>query len=283
MSDSTRRGYLFHEVADIYDQARPQYPEQLFSELAHYMPISPSSRILEIGCGTGIATRSLAAWECPVLAIDPGAEMIAVASERLRHAPQVRFLVTTFEDFFRSEHELFTAVIAATSYHWLDPEIREKAVWDLLLPDGVVAIFRHWGREGGDVEFFQGIQEIYRTYAPALLEEAFRAASGDISAISFGHVVPLSDDAIAAHTDTLQQAELWNEMEYVTYPWEQVYTSEEYVNLLSTYSDHLLLTPEVREQLFSAIRKHIDTCCGGHVRKAYVTALRRARKRLQEH
>ncbi len=276
----TRRGYLFHDVADIYDQARPKYPEQLFTDLVHWIPITASSRILEIGCGTGIATQSLAAWGCPVAALDPGEEMVAVARRRLQHAHHVEFHVSTFEEYCSRAEGQFTAVIAATSYHWLDPDMRERAVWNLLHPSGAIAIFRHWGRVGGDVEFYTGVQEIYRSLAPELLEEAIRAAAGDPSAVSFGHVVPLTDEAIAAHTDRLEHAELWKEMEYVTYPWEQVYTGEEYVNLLSTYSDHLLLAPDVRERLFAAIRTFIDTSRSGHVRKAYATALRRARKRF---
>lgn len=279
-NEQRRRGYLFHDVADVYDQARPQYPAQLFNDLARRTPITPFSHVLEIGCGTGIATKSLAELGCHIVAIDPGAEMIAVASKRLRDTPQVQCIVTSFEEYCITPHRQFNAVIAATSYHWLDPAVREKAVWNLLLPSGIVAIFRHWGRVGGDESFFRGIQEIYQKYAPALLEEALRAAAGDPSAISYGHIVPFADDAIAAHTDVLEQDDLWDEMEYSTYPWDQEYSSAEYINLLSTYSDNLMLAPDVRERLFVAIRSYIDTHHSGHVRKAYVTAMRSARKRL---
>ncbi|HYX84607.1 MAG TPA: methyltransferase domain-containing protein, partial [Gaiellales bacterium] len=49
----------FDSAADIYDRARPEYPEALFDELMRLSGLAAGDRVLEVGCGTGIATRPL--------------------------------------------------------------------------------------------------------------------------------------------------------------------------------------------------------------------------------
>jgi ubiquinone/menaquinone biosynthesis C-methylase UbiE len=46
----------FDQVAPLYDEAHPTYPEELFDDVVSLSGIPPGGRILEIGCGTGQAT-----------------------------------------------------------------------------------------------------------------------------------------------------------------------------------------------------------------------------------
>jgi ubiquinone/menaquinone biosynthesis C-methylase UbiE len=64
------RARTFDEVAELYDQARRGYPEQLFDDLFALAKIPPDkSHILEVGCGTGQATCSLARRGCHVVCV----------------------------------------------------------------------------------------------------------------------------------------------------------------------------------------------------------------------
>jgi SAM-dependent methyltransferase len=65
----------FSSVADAYAQARPEYPDALFDALAAHVPASAS--VWEPGCGSGQATRGLAARFAHVHATDPSAQQIA--------------------------------------------------------------------------------------------------------------------------------------------------------------------------------------------------------------
>src|SRR5688572_33087124 len=65
----------FSTVADAYAQARPQYPNALFDALAAHVPAS--AHAWEPGCGSGQATRGLAARFAHVHATDPSAQQIA--------------------------------------------------------------------------------------------------------------------------------------------------------------------------------------------------------------
>jgi hypothetical protein len=55
---------VFNEVAELYDRIRPGYPDELFAGLVTITGMDERSSVLEVGCGTGQATRSLAALGC---------------------------------------------------------------------------------------------------------------------------------------------------------------------------------------------------------------------------
>jgi len=53
-------GRVFNDVPEFYDRVRPTYPDELFADLAAITGRDRGSSVLEVGCGTGQATRSLA-------------------------------------------------------------------------------------------------------------------------------------------------------------------------------------------------------------------------------
>ncbi|GAB3348658.1 class I SAM-dependent methyltransferase [Lysobacter tyrosinilyticus] len=65
----------FSGVADAYAAARPEYPDELFDLIATHVP--REARVWEPGCGSGQATRGLAARFPHVYATDPSAQQIA--------------------------------------------------------------------------------------------------------------------------------------------------------------------------------------------------------------
>jgi hypothetical protein len=54
-------GRVFNEVPELYDRVRPAYPDELFADLVAITGMDRRSPVLEVGSGTGQATRSLAA------------------------------------------------------------------------------------------------------------------------------------------------------------------------------------------------------------------------------
>ncbi|HEY2332172.1 MAG TPA: hypothetical protein VGH94_09625, partial [Acidimicrobiales bacterium] len=71
-SDRRHLGGVFDEVPDLYDRVRPAYPDALFDDLVAITGLDDRSSLLEVGCGTGQATRSLATLGCSVTAVEPG-------------------------------------------------------------------------------------------------------------------------------------------------------------------------------------------------------------------
>lgn len=64
----------FSSVANAYAAARPEYPDALFDAIAAVVPAS--ARVWEPGCGSGQATRGLAARFAHVHATEPSAEQV---------------------------------------------------------------------------------------------------------------------------------------------------------------------------------------------------------------
>src|SRR5215831_11424622 len=85
MADAARQdlGRVFDEVPDLYDRVRPGYPGELFADLIAITGVDERSSILEVGCGTGQATRSLAALGMSVTAVERGAALAALARRLL--------------------------------------------------------------------------------------------------------------------------------------------------------------------------------------------------------
>lgn len=69
-----RRAGSFGDDAEQYDRARSSYPAELVDDL-----VDPGvHRVLDVGCGTGIAARLIAARGCAVYGVEPDARMAAL-------------------------------------------------------------------------------------------------------------------------------------------------------------------------------------------------------------
>src|SRR6478672_11406913 len=117
MSEREQR-FVFNEVADLYEQARPGYPDAMFDGLVALAGLREGSRVLEVGCGTGKATLGLARRGCRMVCLEPGASLARVARDTLRTFPAVEVVSETFESW-PLERDAFDLVFAAQAFHWL--------------------------------------------------------------------------------------------------------------------------------------------------------------------
>ncbi|WP_394825526.1 class I SAM-dependent methyltransferase [Pendulispora albinea] len=105
----------FSSDVDSYDRLRPDYPPALVDWC---LPRERPCAIVEIGCGSGQATKLFVESAARIVAIDLSAEMIEKAKYNLR-APNVAFIVGAFEDIELPAGP-FDAVLSAQAIHWLD-------------------------------------------------------------------------------------------------------------------------------------------------------------------
>jgi len=106
----------FEEDVDGYDRTRPVAPGAVFDEVVRVAGLGPGSSVLEIGPGTGQATRPLAERGLRVLALEIGAGLAARARDNLAGFPDVTVLTTSFEAWDPGGHA-FDAVVACKSFH----------------------------------------------------------------------------------------------------------------------------------------------------------------------
>lgn len=115
---------LFGEDVAGYQDGRPGYPDALFDRIVERFGLDEHSRVLEIGPGTGQATRRLLELGIGSLtAVEPDARLAQHLSETLEgvgRAP-LELVVSRFE---AAPLPLggFDAAVAASSFHWVDPQ-----------------------------------------------------------------------------------------------------------------------------------------------------------------
>lgn len=253
----------FDMAAELYEQARPGYPRQMFADVALLTGLrTAGARVLEVGAGTGQATRGLLERGWSVVAVEPGPELAAVARRVLAGRGDLDVAVSPFERWDAGDREQFDLVVAATSWHWLDPQIAYRRAHTLLRPGGHLAVVttEHVSPSDGD-DFFQQVERIYD-----------EVGMGD------GQGGPKPPEQIAApDVEAMEASGLFARPVVHRYVWSRVYTAEEYLAVISTYSGHIAASPQQRDTLFTGIRELIAARPSATVRKHYLNILQVAR------
>jgi len=246
VTDRTEQALVFGEVAEQYDRARPSYPDALFDTVVAHGGLAAGDAALEIGAGTGKATRGFLARGLRVHALEPSPGMAAVLRG---HGVEVE--ATTFEAW-PLRTAAFRLVYAAQAWHWVQSNDRYEKAAAALAPGGTLAVFWNQGREwtgplGADND------RAYAEHAPHLTNSTGRWS-------------------LDRHLDELAAVPAFDRVTKRVITWEQQYSTEEWVTLLGTHSDHRILAEEQRLRLHAAVGDVIDRH-GGSVDVVYDTQL----------
>ncbi|MEU2997356.1 class I SAM-dependent methyltransferase [Streptomyces sp. NPDC006995] len=228
----TRRAVSFGAIAEAYERFRPGYPPVLLDRVLAYAG-HPVHTALEIGAGTGKATRLFTQQVAAVTATDPDAVMLA---ELRKHVPGVRTEQAAFEEL-RLE-ETYGLVYAAASLHWTQPECRWSRMARLVQRGGVFASF------GGPL----------RPAHPAVAD-AVRAVRAPFLG---SDEIPSPDGTPPEHAmqwpgTELQQSPFFTDVRQTVVERRYALSAGDYLGHLSTISAYLVLAPAQREELFRRI------------------------------
>ncbi|WP_406136066.1 class I SAM-dependent methyltransferase [Streptomyces sp. NBC_01089] len=244
-----RMAESFGVDAQRYDQARPGYPDELVTRIAAG---SPGLDVLDVGCGTGIAARQFQAAGCAVLGVEPDARMADFARAR-----GLRVEVATFEDW-QPASRTFDAVIAAQSWHWVDPAAGAAKAARVLRPGGRLAIFGH---------AYEPPAEVAEPFAAA-----FRRAAPDSPLTTQPARRPL-DLYLAAYAklaDPIRETGQFKDPEQWRFDWERSYTRDQWLDLLPTTGGLTQLRPGQLAEVLDAVGDAIDSL-GGRFTMNYTT------------
>ncbi|WP_406199873.1 methyltransferase domain-containing protein [Kitasatospora sp. NBC_01560] len=144
----------FGAVAAEYEQGRPGYPDALFDELERLAGRSlKGARVLDVGAGTGIATRLLAARGAEVVAVEPSPGM---GAQFLASSPGIPLVRGTGDElpFHDRSADLVTY---AQAFHWTHPERAIPEAVRVLRPGGAVATW--WNVKDETVPWVRALGE----------------------------------------------------------------------------------------------------------------------------
>jgi SAM-dependent methyltransferase len=264
MTGSQQRalGRVFNEVPELYDRVRPGYPDELIADLAAIAGLDGRSAVLEVGCGTGQATRSLAALGCSVTAVEPGLAMAALARERLAGVDNVDIETATFEEW-DDRGRRFDLLVAASSWHWVDPAIGWPRAREVLRPGGWMALIGHVVvRRPGEPEVYAETADLHERFSPGNP--------------GWGH--PPLEDGVRTSTEGWGLVEdpgpLFGPTIVRWYPTVQWFDGPGFADLLRSTSLYRALDPDVREPLLGAIAERIRTRMGDRAPRRYLGVLR---------
>lgn len=263
MTDRRQLARTFESAAQIYQDARPEYPSELYDELVHLAALQPGDQLLEMGCATGKATLPLARRGFPITCVELGQALAAEARRNVGSFPAVQVFDADFETWQPHQQTNFALVFAATAWRWVDPVVRYRKAWTLLRPGGCLAFWNaeHLFPPDGDT-FFQEIQAVYEEIGEGLPQGAGWPAPGD-----------LPDDQAE-----IESSNLFGNVVVRHFDWETAYTADEYIRLLDTFSSHITMADRQRHHLYGEIRRRLARRPNGRVRRHWGAVLHVAQR-----
>ncbi|MCB1693451.1 MAG: class I SAM-dependent methyltransferase [Pseudomonadales bacterium] len=255
--------HLFGISASGYDAIRPGYPDWLFEALDKTCRLADAV-VLDVGAGSGLATRELLARGASVLAVEPDE----------RFAGQLSRLGGSFPGRLEVKQESFEAaaiapgafdlVICATSMHWLDPGAGIEKLGLCLRAGGWLAA-------------------IWNLFGDSARSDAFHDAT-----VSLLSPLPVSPSAgtgveygmdIDARRQDFQRAGAGDEFMHKKSSWELVLDARGVRNLYGTFSGINKLSDEAREHVLDALEAIAREQFANRVVRNMVTTMYLGRKR----
>jgi SAM-dependent methyltransferase len=167
VSDRATRSRSFDSVAADYERHRPEYPDEALRWAAAQLELEPGARVLDVGAGTGKLTRGLVSLGFDVVAIEPGAPMLA----------QLRATVPEAEAHEAPAESIplpdasADAAFAGQAYHWFDRERALPELHRVLNPGGGLVLIWNWWDERDPLQRELGELIGYAGHRPGPEEE----------------------------------------------------------------------------------------------------------------
>jgi hypothetical protein len=151
-------------------------------------------------------------------------------------------------------------VTSAQAWHWVDPRIGAMKAAAVLSEDGRIGCFWNFGDPPARVR--ELLAPVYQ-----------RLASGLENYVLGNHA-----SRIESTEHEISDSGRFEAVEVLTFPWSKTYRTEEWLEHLSTHSDHRALGRTRLDELLAAIASAIDAV-GGSFEMPYETALVTAKRR----
>jgi SAM-dependent methyltransferase len=211
----------FASAADLYERARPSYPQDAIDWLVEQTGLGPGRTVVDLGAGTGKLTRLLLPSGARVVAVEPIAEMRA-------HIEAVEVLDATAESIPLPDRSV-DVVTVAQAFHWFDHDRALPEIHRVLREDGFLVIV--WNMRDLDDPVQRGVEDLLR---------------------------PLRSDVpgqiLGAWREPLERSPLFGQARVGEFRYEQQFTTDDLCNRVASTSFVAALPPVEREELLVRVR-----------------------------
>lgn len=213
-----------------------------------------------MGCGPAIATPAFGALGCRMVCLEPNPDFYHLAGKACEPYPNVEIENCSFEEWQLSP-QTFDSVLAASSFHWIPPEIGYPKAAAALRPEGSLILL--WNKElQPRYEVYQQLEEVYHTHAPSINRRYEDSETQASILYELGQMVIESGQ--------------FKDMVAGQFEIEVTYSVDQYLMLLNTYSPYLKLEPQQKQHLFAGLRQVLEQS-GDTIQLSYVSAFHIAR------
>ena len=207
--------------------------------------LTPGATVVEIGPGTGQATRPLAERGLRILALEIGPQLAHRARRNLAGFPHVAVRSTSFEAWDPGE-ETFDGVFACNSFHWVDPAVSFVKAAAVLQPHGHLVVLSTPVVVPDDASrFWWDIQDDWAAVGAETVDPATKHPD-------------LVDDLGPA----VRASGLFDEAVVTRHRFDVFRTAEEHVANLSTQTGVKELPPDAQAELLARVRRRLEASGG---------------------
>jgi SAM-dependent methyltransferase len=232
-----RRAGSFGGAASDYERYRPGPPRAAVD----WVVPRHVGRIVDLGAGTGALTRLLIDRADEVVAVEPDDRMRAVLATEV---PAARAIDGRGESMPLADG-FADAVIASSSWHWMDPLPTLHEVGRVLVPGGALAAL--WSGPDPDGAFMN--------QARAMLAQRSGddAEVGDLMMADAGRPLPTLEILPGVPFDP---------PEHEVFTWDVALTADDLIGLLGTLSWIITMEPATRERVLTGARRMLAELLG---------------------
>ena len=224
----------FDTIPEQFDKWRPHYSPRLFSQLIEKAAINSSSKVLEIGPGTGQATDPILETGCGYTAIELGSNLSEFLRNKYKNAENYSLINDDFitHDFGDEKYDM---IYSAAAIQWLPEDTAFSKTFRLLKSGGMLAMmFLHMDLRSPQPQMYADMQKVYDKY--------FKSGNS-------GNKAPFVYDNALNYGYT--------DLETSIFRGTREFTAAEYVQYIGTHSDHIALEEPYRTPFFKDIKEAI--------------------------
>lgn len=236
----------FNLDAKMYNKHRPVYPEAMYQDLCQ---MTAGKAALEIGIGTGQATRPLLNRGYEITAVEIGDKLAALCVEKFKDFETFKVINASFEE--ADLDDSYNLIYSASAFHWIPLDEGLKKVSNLLKPDGVFAWISVQPCPSKNHEHIHhDVQRVYQAYNHHFKFEKPLGGYDDL--------MDMLDKRKTFRSQALDEHG-FSDVAIKSYKGSRILSSQDYVELISTYSDHKSMPESMLKTFLKEIKSAIDS------------------------